>query len=178
MAPPSTRSQERHRATRSGRERGTPPRENRGRGSRARGTRNVPPESPRRGLINQPSPEAPVISETANAGDSLLPQQFSTGIRPLLVPSLQLPMSGYDIQLLGEHLGLPPDPRPTQFTISMEDIRTISRQIAREEIELAKGKYTKRLRNQFCIRKSPLIGMKKNDQRNGKISIRRKNSNQ
>jgi len=39
---------------------------------------------------------------------------------------------------LGEHLGLPPDPRPTQFTIPMEDIRTISRQIAREEIELAK----------------------------------------
>ena len=98
----------------------------------------MPPESPRRGLINQPSPEAPVISQTADAGDSLLPQQLPTGSRPPIVPSVQLPMSGYDIPPLGEHLGLPQDPRPTQFTISMEDIRTISRQIAREEIELAK----------------------------------------
>jgi len=145
MVPPSTRSQERHRATRSaspapvrGRGRGTPPRESRGRGTRSRGTRSVPPESPRRGLVNQPSPEAPVISQTADAGDSLLPQQLPTGSRPPIVPSVQLPMSGYDIPPLGEHLGLPQDPRPTQFTISMEDIRTISRQIAREEIELAK----------------------------------------
>jgi len=145
MAPPSTRSQERRRTTRSaspaaprGRGRGAPSGERRGRATPPRGTRSVPPASPRHGTGNPPFLDDPVTSQTANAGESLLPPQLPTGSRPPPAPTVPLPLTGLELPSLGDSFGATLGPRASQITISMEDIRTISRQTAREEVELAK----------------------------------------
>ena len=145
MAPPSTRLQERRRTTRSaspaaprGRGRGAPSGERRGRATPPRGTRSVPPASPRHGTGNPPFLDDPVTSQTANAGESLLPPQLPTGSRPPPAPTVPLPLTGLELPSLGDNFGATLGPRASQITISMEDIRTISRQTAREEVELAK----------------------------------------